>query len=151
MEILFEIKSKLASIGVELSDNKFSRVMLSKSSRYISWMRATGHEPALDCMVSLYTRLDDLNERFEQSGNTKSAKMVNEMAETLWDAIRNASLTQVPKRRPSTERRSPPKDAAQAGASVALSPTIALDGHDRGLVGKPMLGTSNVISETFRR
>ena len=115
-EILFEIKGKLASIGVELSDNKFSRVMLSKSSRYISWMRATGHEPALDCMVSLYTRLDDLHERFEQSGNTKSATMVNEMAADLWGAIRHRSLTQVPRRRPSTERRNQPKDVAQAGA-----------------------------------
>ena len=115
IEILFEIKEKLASIGVELSDNKFSRVMLSKSSRYISWMKATGHEPALDCMVSLYTRLDDLHERFEQSGNTKAAKMVNEMAEALWDAIRQRSLTQVPRRRATTERRNQPKDVAQAG------------------------------------
>ena len=116
IEILFEIKSKLASIGVELSDNKFSRVMLSKSSRYISWMKATGHEPALDCMVSLYTRLDDLHHRFEQSGNTKAAKQINEMAEALWDAIRHASLTQVPKRRASTERRNQPEGVAQAGA-----------------------------------
>ena len=90
--------------------------MLSKSSRYISWLRATNHEPALGCMVSLYARLDDFHERFEQSGNTKAAKMVNEMADDLWDAIRHRSLTQVPRRRPSTERRNQPKDVAQAGA-----------------------------------
>jgi len=34
-------------------------------------------------------------------------------------------------------------------SSVALSPTIALAGHGRGLVSKPMLGTSDIISEKF--
>ena len=36
-------------------------------------------------------------------------------------------------------------------SSVALSPTIALDGDHRGLAGKPMLAATDVISETFRR
>ena len=115
IEILFEIKSKLSSIGICLSDNKFSSLMLSKSSRYISWVRATNHEPSLNCMMSLYSRLGVLGERFEQSGKPKAAKAVNEMAEGLWAAIRLASLTQVPKRRPTAERRNQPQDVAEIG------------------------------------
>ena len=96
---LLEIKSKLSGLGIYYSDNQFSREMLSKSSRYISWLRATKHEPALDCMVSLYTKLDDLCDRYERSGNQVTANQIDGMAETLWNAIRRASLAQGPNRR----------------------------------------------------
>jgi len=115
IETLFEIKTRLAAIGIDLSDNKFSLIMMSKSARYISWLRATHHEPSLNCMVSLHSRLGVLSERFEQSGKPKASKAVNEMAEGLWDAIRHASLMQVPKRRPTAERRNQPQDVAEIG------------------------------------
>ena len=118
IETLFEIKSKLGQIGIELSDNKFSSLMLSKSARYISWLRATHHEPSLACMLSLYSRLCVLGERFEQSGKPKAVKQINEMAENLWDAIRHASLTQVPKRRSTSARRNQPQDVAEIGGIV---------------------------------
>jgi len=118
IKILFETKDKLGKVGIELSDNKFSSLMLSKSSRYVSWLRATNHEPSLTCMLSLYSRLCVLGERFEQSGKPKAVKQINEMADNLWDAIRHASLTQIPKRRPTTGRRNQSQDVAEVGGIV---------------------------------
>lgn len=112
-EILFDIKDRLSSVGIKFSDNKFSSLMLSKSPRYISWLRATDHEPALDCMVSLHSRLDDLTVRYTEAGDAHTAYHISGMAETLWAAIRRVSLAQVPKRRPSPIRPRQPKDAAQ--------------------------------------
>ena len=111
--ILFDIKTRLSGVGINFSDNKFSSHMLSKSPRYISWIRATDHEPALDCMVSLHSRLDDLTEQYTNAGDANTANHISGMAETLWAAIRRASLAQVPKRRPSPIHPSKPKDAAQ--------------------------------------
>ncbi len=99
--ILFEIKSKLASIGIDLSDNQFSG-MLAKSPRYISWIRATNHEPALESMVTLYSKLDDLADRYTTNGDMATASQIDEMATNLWQAIRRASLAQVPPRRRSS-------------------------------------------------
>ena len=110
---LLEIKSKLSGLGINYSDNQFSREMLSKSSRYISWLRATKHEPALDCMVSLYTKLDDLCDRYERTGNQATANQIDGMAAVLWDAIRRASLAQAPNRRVTADHRKTRQDVAQ--------------------------------------
>ena len=110
---LLEIKSKLSGLGIDYSDNRFSREMLSKSSRYISWLRATKHEPALDCMVSLYTKLDDLCDRFERTGNKSTANQIDGMAAALWDAIRRASLAQGTKQRVTPVHGNSRQDAVQ--------------------------------------
>lgn len=112
-ETLLEIKTKLSGIGIEFSDNQFSRVMLAKSSRYMSWLRSTNHEPALDCLVCLYTKLDDLIEQHQRSGNQATANQIDGLAETLWDAIRRASLAQVPKQRLNTDHRNARQDVVQ--------------------------------------
>ena len=107
---LLEIKSKLSGLGIYYSDNQFSREMLSKSSRYMSWLRSTKHEPALNCMVSLYTKLDDLIEQYQRSGNQATANQLDGMADELWNAIRQASLAQGPNRRVTADRRESPQD-----------------------------------------
>ncbi|CAK0739911.1 hypothetical protein CCP1ISM_100012 [Azospirillaceae bacterium] len=109
---LLEIKSKLSGLGLDYSDNRFSREMLSKSSRYMSWLRSTNHEPALDSMVSLYTKLDDLCNRYERSGNQATANQIDGMADALWDAIRRASLAQGPNRRVTADHRKTRQDVA---------------------------------------
>ncbi len=110
---LLEIKSKLSGLGIDYSDNRFSREMLSKSPRYMSWLRSTKHEPALDSMVSLYSKLDDLCDRYEQSGNQATANQIDGMADALWDAIRRASLAQGPKQRLNTVHRKTRQDVVQ--------------------------------------
>ena len=107
---LLEIKSKLSGLGINYSDNQFSREMLSKSSRYMSWLRSTNHEPALDCLISFYTKLDDLCDRYERTGNQATADQIDGMADELWNAIRRASLAQGPKQRVTAVHRKSPQD-----------------------------------------
>ena len=112
-QVLFEIKRRLENIGLNLSDNQFSG-MLSKSPRYISWLRATDHQPALESMVSLYSRLDDLADRYASVGDVATATELDRMATTLWQAIRHASLAQVPPTRRSSIHRKQGQDVAQS-------------------------------------
>ena len=116
--LLFEVKSELGLLGIYYSDNAFSREMLSKSSRYMSWLRSTKHDPAMDSLISLYTNLDDMSESYERSGNLALANQIDEMADTLWNAIRHASLAQGPKQRVTRDHRKLPKDIAQSGGAV---------------------------------
>ncbi len=86
-----------AKIG--MSDNDFSSMMLAKSRRYLSWLRATGHVPAIEAMVNLYVRLDDLVDTHQAAGNATVAKQIDSMAASLWNTIRQTVLKTVPRRR----------------------------------------------------
>jgi hypothetical protein len=96
---LLEIKQRMADAKMSMSDNDFSTLMLAKSRRYVSWLRATGHAPAIEAMVNLYVRLDNLLASHEAAGNATVAKQIDSMASSLWDTIRKTVLTTVPPRR----------------------------------------------------
>ena len=100
MNSLFhEIYRELRGLGITVSGNDFSRNLLGRSSRYYSWVLATGHEPDLGAMVGLYSRIDDLCTRAEMAGDMTQAKALDDMTTRLWDAIRHKSLTKGPNRR----------------------------------------------------
>ena len=96
---LLEIKTQMDDAKLKMSDNKFSTMMLAKSSRYMSYLRATGHAPAIEAMVHLYIRLDDLADSHRAEGNTSVAKQIGDMAASLWNTIRKTVLVMEPKRR----------------------------------------------------
>ena len=83
----------------DVSDNKFSELMLAKSKRYVSWLRASNHSPGLEAMVNLYVRLDKMCDGYKQTGDIASENEIEAITDRLWDAIREASLTSSPNRR----------------------------------------------------
>ena len=89
---LFETKKRLQDIGMVMSDNEASSVLLGKSRRYVSWLRATGHEPAIDAMVHFYIKLDDLHEKYSKLQHVRIADKMDRLSTGLWDAIRNEVL-----------------------------------------------------------
>ncbi|MEI6557548.1 MAG: DUF6626 family protein [Rhodospirillaceae bacterium] len=98
-EVLYGIINEMKRCGYAISDNKFSELMLAKSKRYVSWLRASNHSPGIDVLVNLYVRLDSMGEEFKQSGDTVSANEIDGMTDRLWDAIRQASMTSAPNSR----------------------------------------------------
>lgn len=98
-ELLHEIYRILTSLGIAKSGNQFSRELLGRSDRLYSWILATGHAPALDVMVGLYSRLDDLCEKAQKEGDANRAKILDGLTTRLWDTIREKSLTKGPNRR----------------------------------------------------
>ena len=84
--------------GFVFTDNQFSNLM-GKSPRYISWVKASKHAPALEPMVCLFVKLDEMRNSYEASGDIKTAKEVDDITEILWDAIRQSALETVPNRR----------------------------------------------------
>jgi len=97
--LIYETYKTLISFGIVKSCNDFSRKMLGRSSRLYSWILATNHAPALDVMLGLYVRIDDLHAEAEAADDTKRALVLNDMAGRLWTAIREESLTKGPRRR----------------------------------------------------
>ncbi len=100
--LFHEIYKELRGLGITVSGNDFSRNMLGRSSRYYSWVLATGHEPDLGAMVGLYARIYDLFTSAEMAGDMKRATVLDDMTTRLWDAIRHKSLTKGPNRRKMT-------------------------------------------------
>ena len=98
-EVLFEVINEMKRLNYDISDNKFSELMLAKSKRYVSWLRASKHSPGIDALVNLYVRLDSMGEEFKQTGDMASANEIDGMTDRVWDAIRQASLTSSPNRR----------------------------------------------------
>ena len=98
-ELLYETFKALRELGITNSGNDFSRNMLGRSSRYYSWVLATGHEPDLGVMVGLYTRIDDLHASAEVAGDLQRATALDDLTARLWDEIRHRSLTKGPNRR----------------------------------------------------
>ena len=95
---LFRTMKDLREYGFEFSDNSFSNLMC-KSPRYISWVKASGHAPALEPMVCLFVQLDEMRNKYEISGDITTAKEVDGITDYLWDAIRQAAIDTVPNRR----------------------------------------------------
>ena len=110
-ELLYETFRELRGLGITNSGNDFSRNMLGRSSRYYSWVLATGHQPDLGVMVGLYTRIDDLHASAEVAGDTKRATALDDLTTRLRDEIRHQSLTKGPNR-----RKKPACDDARTGA-----------------------------------
>ena len=98
-ETLYMVINEMRVIGYDISDNRFSELMLAKSKRYVSWLRASKHEPGIDALVNLYVRLDNMGDEFKQTGDMASANEIDGLTDRLWDAIRQASLTSSPNRR----------------------------------------------------
>ena len=110
-ELLHETYRTLKHFGIVKSCNDFSRKMLGRSSRLYSWILATDHPPALDVMLGLYARLDDLCAEAEATGDLQRAKALDNLAERLWTEIRAESLTKGPCR-----RKKQPAHDAQVGS-----------------------------------
>ena len=98
-ELLHYAFKELSGLGITNSGNDFSRNMLGRSSRYYSWVLATGHEPDLGAMVGLYARIDDLHASAEMAGDIRRATALDDLTTRLWDEIRHQSLTKGPSRR----------------------------------------------------
>ncbi len=118
-EALFLVINEMRRIGYDISDNRFSELMLAKSKRYVSWLRASNHSPGIDALVNLYVRLDNMGDEFKQTGDMASANEIDGMTDRLWDAIREASLTSSPNRR--SDRRHD-GDGRQASLPCEVSP-----------------------------
>ena len=95
-EVLFDVINEMKRLNYDISDNKFSELMLAKSKRYVSWLRASKHSPGIDALVNLYVRLDSMGEEFKQTGDMASANEIDGMTDRVWDAIRQASMTSAP-------------------------------------------------------
>jgi hypothetical protein len=98
-ELLHEIYKILTALGIAKSGNQFSRELLGRSDRLYSWILATGRAPALDVMLGLYLRLDDLCENAQKDGDANRAKILDGLTTRLWDTIREESLAKGPNRR----------------------------------------------------
>ena len=109
-DLIHEIFAKFMDIGIVKSGNEFSKKMLGRSSRHYSWLLSSGHEPALDVMLGLYVRIDDLRAESEAAGDTSRALILHDMAGRLWTMIRKESLIKGPRR-----RKQAPADDARAG------------------------------------
>ena len=98
-ELLHQTFKELRGLGITNSGNDFSRTMLGRSSRYYSWVLATGHEPDLGALVGLYARIDDLCAIAEMTGDMTRATALDGLTSRLWDTIRHQSLVKGPNRR----------------------------------------------------
>jgi len=97
--ILHDIYSTLKSFGDVKSQNQFSQKMLGRSSRLYSLVLATDNPPALDVLIGLYARLDDMCELAEKAGNISKAKQLDDLTTRLWREIRTESLVRGPFKR----------------------------------------------------
>ena len=98
-ELLYETFKELRRIGITNSGNDFSRNLLGRSSRYYSWVLASGHEPDLGAMLALYARLDDLHTCAEVAGDIQRSNAIDYLTTRIWDSIRHHSLSKGPNRR----------------------------------------------------
>ena len=95
-EQLYEIYRLLRALGIVKSENQFSRDYLGRTARIFSWMKISGHPPALDVMLGLYNRLINLHEELEVSGEIARAQLIDATTTKLWEVIRQESLLKKP-------------------------------------------------------
>ena len=95
-EQLYEIYRLLRALGIVKSENQFSRDYLGRTARIFSWMKISGHAPALDVMLGLYNRLVNLHEELEISGEIARAQLIDATTDKLWEVIRRESLLKKP-------------------------------------------------------
>ena len=98
-EVLFSVINEMRRIGYDISDNRFSELMLTKSRRYVSWLRASNHQPCIEAMVNLYVRLDKMGDEYKKAGDIASENEIEAITDRLWNSIREASLASSPNRR----------------------------------------------------
>ena len=92
-QTLEEICDLMKSLNIVQSDIQFSIELLHRSPRLYSWAKSSKHAPALDVLLGLYNRLDDLVGKFEANNDINNARLINELANRLWDEIREESLS----------------------------------------------------------
>ncbi len=88
-----EICEKMKDINVVKSDIQFSIELLQRSPRLYSWAKSSKHAPALDVLLGLYNRLDDLCEKFKLQNMNFEASIVDDLTDRLWEKIREESLS----------------------------------------------------------
>ncbi|MEI6558086.1 MAG: DUF6626 family protein [Rhodospirillaceae bacterium] len=98
-EALFLVINEMRRIGYGVSDNRFSELMLAKSKRYVSWLRASNHSPGIEAMVNLYVRLDQMGDGYKLAGDIAAVNEIEVITDHLWNSIREASLSSSPNRR----------------------------------------------------
>ena len=98
-ELLYETYRVLRGLGEVKSENDFSRKYLGRSDRIMSWIKASGHPPAIDMMLGLYARLDDYYTENEATGNLGRAKVIDGLTNRLWATLREESIRKGPNRR----------------------------------------------------
>lgn len=109
-ELLQEICEVMKNMDVIRSDIQFSAELLQRSPRLYSWAKSSKHAPALDVLLGLYNRLDDLCEKFKRENKDNNANVINDLTDRLWQKMREESLTKTfftrkkPVIRPSTYR-----------------------------------------------
>ena len=92
-ELLQEICEKMKEIDVVKSDIQFSIELLQRSPRLYSWCKSSKHAPALDVLIGLYNRLEDLCEKFKLEDKDYDANIVDDLTDRLWHKIREESLS----------------------------------------------------------
>ena len=95
-EILYEIYKLLRASGFVKSENQFSRDYLGRTARIFSWIKISGHAPAIDVMLGLYNRLINLHEELEASGEIARAQLIDATTTKLWEVMRRESLAKKP-------------------------------------------------------
>jgi len=92
-ELLQEICLKMKEMQIVKSDIQFSIELLQRSPRLYSWAKSSKHAPALDVLLGLYNRLDDLCEKLKHENKQRYADILCELADRLWTKIREESLS----------------------------------------------------------
>ena len=88
---LFEICRYLYEFGIATSDNQISKLM-NKSPRYISWVKASDHEPDIGAMTALYVRLEDIADQALMRREPDKALKLTKVANDLLNVIKEASI-----------------------------------------------------------
>lgn len=92
-ELLQEICHKMKVLQVVKSDIQFSIELLHRSPRLYSWAKSSKNAPALDVLLGLYNRLDDLCEKYKLTNSHYEANIVDDLTDRLWEKIREESLS----------------------------------------------------------
>ena len=92
---------ELFDIGVVSSHNQFSRDILRKSSRYMSYVCANKgiNKASVSSAITAYAMIDHLCDEFRQKGRPSVSDRLDHLSTQLWDAIRLTVLTIEPHRR----------------------------------------------------
>jgi len=88
---LFDICRYLYEYGIATSDNQISKLM-NKSPRYLSWVKASDHEPDIAAMTALYVRLVDIADQALFRREPDRALKITKVAHDLLNVIKEASI-----------------------------------------------------------
>ncbi len=119
--LLLEICHKMKELDVVKSDIQFSVELLQRSPRLYSWAKSSKHAPALDVLLGLYNRLDDLCDKLKHESKLHEASIVDDLTDRLWHKMREESLTKTFFTRKKPVVRQTTYNAANTISPVALS------------------------------